>query len=314
MPGRTDWWRRSRWPRAGWRRHGVRSGRPPRRRHALGGAHRSRSDPRRLLGDPSARRRISGVPGDRRRRSTQPTRPGVDPFRGAAGPSARRGPRRGAAPLGRRHRDGPRPRCVGVSAVVRAAGRRRLRAHRRAPVALDRSAEASTHDGSLRRGRDPSGAHARQARFRHRRGPSVVRRPRGPLVPLPRFTDHRGLRVDARRPRTRRRLAVAARWLAADRRRARRRARRPRRDGRMRAPDRLARRVAAERRGAARRHAAPGARLGRRRVAEPIRQDAHQVPLRARRVQGRLGARRADPVDERRLRTGRDGPPRRNAR
>ena len=102
--------------------------------------------------------------------------------------------------------------------------------------------------------------------------------------------------------------------FAADRRRARRRARRPRRDGRVRAPGRLARRAATERCGAARRDAAPGDRLGRRRVAEPVREDAHQVPVRAGRVQGRLGARRADPVDERRLQTGGDRPPRRNAR
>ena len=148
-----------------------------------------------------------------------------------------------------------------LSTAVRPARRRRLRAHRRAALAVDRFRRgirsrwlASARSGSFRRTRSP-------ARLRHRRGAGAVRRPRRPLDPLPRGADHRRLRTDARRARPRRRLAAGARRLAADRRRARRRARRPRRDGRVRPPGRLARRAATERCGAARRDAAPGDRL-----------------------------------------------------
>ena len=59
-------------------------------------------------------------------------------------------------------------RCAGVPTVVRPARRRRLRAHRRAPLAVDRSAEASAHDGSLRRA---SGS------FRRTRSPSTASPP-----------------------------------------------------------------------------------------------------------------------------------------
>ena len=68
---RTDWSRRSPGARR-LGRHGLRGGIAPRRRHAFGGTHRRRRDPRRVLGDPPARRRIAGVPRDRRTRFRSP--------------------------------------------------------------------------------------------------------------------------------------------------------------------------------------------------------------------------------------------------
>ena len=78
-----------------------------------------------------------------------------------------------------------------------------------------------------------------------------------------------------------------------------------------------ARSTSCRRRGAVllRRHAAPAAaRSPATRLPAGYRRAARALPLRARRLQARLGARRADPVDGAGVRARRDGAPRRHAR
>ena len=81
-----------------------------------------------------------------------------------------------------------------------------------------------------------------------------------------------------------------------------------------RSPGRLARRPAAGACRPARRHAAPAPGDRRRPAAATEPPASRALPLRPRRVQGRLGARRPGPVGRRGTAPGRDGPPRRHAR
>ena len=125
------------------------------------------------------------------------------------------------------------------------------------------------------------------------------------ILPLD-SAGHRRLRTDARRARPRRRMADGSRRLAADRRCARRPARRCRRPGRVR-HDR-------SRRSPSCRPPTRSCSMSRRAScwrspATPLpsryRTSLDTVPLRPRRLQARLGARRPDPVDQRRRRRAR---------
>ena len=147
------------------------------------------------------------------------------------------------------------------------------------------------------------------ARVRDRASSRVLRRQCGALDAAARAAAERGLRARAADDGSRGRLAVSARRLAVARRRA---GGVPARGGRRDPRVVAGRRASARRRRAVRRLAA-GAPAARALPGE-VRARAAAVPLRAGRVQARLGALRPDPVARRAVRAGGDGASRRHAR
>ena len=220
---RTGWSPRSRWPAPAGRVLVVEAADRAGRRHALGGADAAGLRPRRLLGDPSARRR-------RRRRSASRCR---SPSTASSGsiPTSRSRTRSTAAA----------PRCSSARSTTTA---RRSAPTARRTVAcsgpfVDAGDGSSTALLSPLAVPPPHPLHAGRASGwsgsapAHARRRSRLRRPtrrRALFAGLAahsmlslRRTDHRGLRPDARRARPPRRLADGAGRLAGDRRRARRR-------------------------------------------------------------------------------------------
>ena len=291
--------------RAGWAVTVYEAAARRRRRHALGGTHRAGSDPRRVLGDPSARRRFAGVPGDRRRRSARPS----TAWSGSIPRS--RWPIRSTAAA-------PRS-CTARSTRPQSALGADAAAYRRlfGPFVdagfgltdgllspLTDSAEASTDDGPLRCGRDPSGAHGGQAGFDtdEARGLFAGLAAHSFLSLGAPITAGYGLMLGV--------LGHVVGWPLA-------------RGGSQQIADALV--AVLEDLGgtvecghrveslaelppndAVLLDVTPRQVLALAGDALPSRyaRTLDQVPVRARRVQGRLGARRADPVDERRLRHG----------
>ena len=140
------------------------------------------------------------------------------------------------------------------------------------------------------------GSGARQVGLPRRAGSRPVRRPRRPLDAAADAVAERRVRARARAARPRGRLAARPRRLAADRRRARLAPPLARRRDRDRPPGALARRAGRCTRGPPRRDAPPVRRDRRRPAPGPLPPPARGLPLRPRRLQARLGARRADPV------------------
>ena len=132
--------------------------------------------------------------------------------------------------------------------------------------------------------------------FRRAGGTRAVRRDGGPLDAPPGPAAERLVRPRAGAARARGRVADGARRERRDRRRARGGGAIAGRGVRHRPPGGRDRGPAARAGVPARRHAPPGARDGRRPAAGRLSPAARGVPLRPRRVQGRLGARRPDPV------------------
>ena len=142
----------------------------------------------------------------------------------------------------------------------------------------------------------------------------AVRGLRGTLGAAALAAAHRRAGAPVRDHRARRGLAGRAGRIARDHARARVVLEEPRRCDRDEPAHRAARRAAARTRGAIR-HLARPARADRGRgVARALPATPLAVSLRARRVQGRLGARRADPVARSHLPRGLDRARRRHAR
>ena len=203
-----------------------------------------------------------------------------------------------------RPRPGSARRRIGLPAPVRPARRGRVRPHRRAALAVHDPAEAPA---DARPATASSGC-CRRTRS-HDVGSTPTRRRRcspassGHSILSLEGADHRRLRTDARRARPPRRMADGAGRLAADRRCARRGARGRRRHGSS-ATDRSTRSPSCRPPTRSLLDVTPRQLVAIAGDALPSRyaKTLAEVPVRARRVQGRLGARRPDPVDQRRLR------------
>ena len=254
-------------------RHRSRSRRDDRRRLPHGRAHAARFPPRRLLRR-SCRSRGSSPAFDGARRGVDrpagPRRARARRRRRDARAHARRTPPTASAPTRRRTARSSSRSCARGRGVGRAGISLRLRP-------------------SLVRGLLSARAIARL--FTTERGRALFAGNAAHSVCRSSARATRGLRLRALRRRARRRLAVSARRLAGARRRACRAAVGARRRDRHVEPRR---RAAACRRRPLRRRAE---RVRAPRAAAAVRA---RLPSRAGSVQARLGARRTDPVDERR--------------
>ena len=260
-------------------------------RHPHRGAHAARVPPRRLLGVHPlgvGLARVAGLPlaehGVEWVHPDAPLAHPLDDGPGRGAPSARSTPPPpGSVPDGRPGGGSwARSSAPGSTWSTRCC---RRCGPPRAPVAA----------GPLRVGRHPLG-HVARATIRDRRGRRPARRPRRPLDALARAPITAGYGMLLGSSPT----SWAGRWPGA--------ARRPsptRSSSLLAAPGgdvecgqrvTLARRPAAGAGGAARRDPPPARGHGRRPPAGPVPAAARALPVRARRVQGRLGARRSRAV------------------
>src|SRR5262249_9399860 len=148
--------------------------------------------------------------------------------------------------------------------------------------------------GALQRPSRTAGDDARSALLWRREGTRRLRGTFGPLHAPARSTAERGVRTCARLARPFGRLAAPARRLAAALRRARLIFPVAGWRDRDRTPRRVARRARGDGVGAPRRSPEGSARSGRRPAPLGLSPPAPALPLRARGVQARLGARRTD--------------------
>ena len=265
---------------------------------------------RRLLGDSSARRRVAVLPDGAARRA----RRRVDRVARGARASVRRRDGGAARALGRGDGRDARPRRAAVRAHLRAARPQLRRCSSPTSSAPLGDPVASARVRPVQRARRAAGGGARAARVPRAARPRLLRGHERALAAAALAAGDRGVRAHARDARPRRRLAVPARRLAEARRRARRAPPLARRRDRDRHARRVARRARRRAGDPPRRHAAPARRDGRRPAPVALPAAAREVPLRAGRLQARLGARRPDPVDGGGVRARRDRPPRRHAR
>src|SRR4029079_4918349 len=199
-----------------------------------------------------------------------------------------------------------------VAARLRAA-RRQYRATAGGPARPAAPSRPPARAGPLRRGGSAAGHAAPPRGLRGGEGAGRVRRALRPLEAPTRPPAERGFRAGAGAARALGRLALPARRLAAPLRRPRllpALAWRRDRDG---TEGRVARRARRDPSGAPRRDDARPARAGRRSPPHAVSPPPGALPLRARRVQARLGARWADPLAGGGMRTRGNRPSRRHA-
>ena len=217
--------------------------------------------PRRLLGHPPTRHRLTRDASS----AARGARPRVGAAGCAAGPRARRGPGGAVAAIDGRDGLGPRCRRGGLSQDVRSTGTRRPRPGRRPAVAAHDPAALTGGAGPIRPrrypARRPGGPTVHQ---RRRRRP--VRRARRAFDAVAARAGHGGVRRAARRARSSGGLAHGARRLTVHRRCVGEHPRGARRHGRMRPSGPEPRRAPLGARRAARSHAAAGGRVGRDRA------------------------------------------------
>ena len=281
---------------------------------ALGRADAARLRARRLLGDPSARRRLAVLP--RRCRS---------PSTASSGSSRR--------PRSRIRSTTGRPRCSSarVTATARDARRGRATGTRRLLAPLARDAPTAAR-GPARAARRPApsarasrasalGRRCRRRRSRGSRFAANARAASSQGSPRIRCCRSRRARDRGVRPHARGCSATrsAGRFARGGSQTHRRRARLVPALARRRDRDRHARRARSPSSASAARccstsRRASSSRLAGDRAAEPLSRGARALPLRAGRLQARLGARRADPLAGGGVRARGDRPPRRHAR
>ncbi|CAA9368290.1 MAG: Phytoene dehydrogenase and related proteins, partial [uncultured Gemmatimonadetes bacterium] len=289
-------------------RGGARGGGYHRRGDAHPGADASRLPSRRLLHRASAGRVVALLP----RAAAGGARAGVGALAGLPGaPAGRRhrghagavdgGDRRHARPRRARLEEADEP----VGAALAGAGGRRA-----GPAGVSRPSPAA---GPLWRVRHPAGVRAGEAPVPGRAGPRALRGKRRPQHGAPHPLAHGRIRADAGRRGALRRVAHRPQRLAEHRERpglvpplAGRRDRHGRAGGKR-------RRVPGRSPGAAGPDAAAGAACGRAPPVGALPAGAGAVSRRRGRVQDRLGAQRAHPVEERGVRARGHGAPGRHA-
>ena len=279
------------------------------------GAAGPRNSPCRDSGTTSARPPIRWpwppvLPPFRPRRARCPVRR----LRRGVRPAAGRRPRRRGHRVGGRDRGAPRPRRRRLPAPARPAGPRLRRPDR--PAAVPDPAAASAPErraGRVRPERTPVSRRG-GAPVPDHRGAGPVRRGRRARHDAAHRAADRRRRPHAYRPGPRGGLAGGRRRQRPDHRRHGRRGRRGRRGHRDRAVGAVARRAAPGPGRPARRRAAGPALDRRRPAAAPLPGRPPPVPVRRRRVQGRLRPVRPGAVGERGVPPGRDAAPRRDVR